>query len=208
MNLSAVDSLSSQIHRQLGVAGTEKDKTILSLSSGLRISKAADDAANISIASRVKVAASSISAELENLSALKGALAAVETQLSEAADALTRIEELTIQGQGLAGSSVPIAISEAIEQDMKLIERAIERPVYNEASTAELIQKLSINGDDDDANPLSIDSLGLGTLSMLTIEGGGISTPELGEVTSVPVQNTIDYQSEKFSSMVQMKSFT
>ena len=190
MQLSAIDNLSNQIQRQLGIAGTERDKEISSLTSGLRINKAADDAANISIASRVKVAASSISAELENLSALKGALAAVETQLSETADALNRIEELTIQGQGLAGSSVPIAISEAIGQDIRLIERAIEHPVYNNASTAELIQKLSLNGDGDEADPLSINSLGLGTVSYLTIEGGGISTPQLGEVTSVPVQNT------------------
>ena len=190
MKLSAVDNLSSQIHRQLGVAGGEKDKTISSLSTGLRINKAADDASNISIASRVKVAASSISAELENLSALKGALVAVETQLSETADALTRLEELTIQGQGLAGSSVPIAISEAIEQNIKLIERAIERPVYNNSSTAELIQKLSINGVDGEAAPLSIDSLELGKVSVLTIEGGGIIKPKLGEVTSIPVQNT------------------
>lgn len=190
MQLSAIDNLSKQIQRQLGIAVTERDKEISSLTSGLRINKAADDAANISIASRVKVAASSISAELENLSALKGALAAVETQLSETADALNRIEELTIQGQGLAGSSVPIAISEAIGQDIRLIERAIEHPVYDNASTAELIQKMSLNGDGDEADPLSINSLGLGTVSYLTIEGGGISTPELGEVTSVPVQNT------------------
>lgn len=73
-------------------------KTFSALSSGLRISKAADDAAGLGVAENLKAASSSADVAARNINDGISVISVAEGASSQVGDILTRMRELAVQG--------------------------------------------------------------------------------------------------------------
>ncbi len=90
-----VSSLSAQ--RSLSVANRESESTLAKLSSGTRITKAADDAAGLAISEKLKARISSTDQANRNANDGISMVQTAEGGLDEVSSILTRLRELSVQ---------------------------------------------------------------------------------------------------------------
>ena len=90
-----VSSLSAQ--RSLSVANRESENTLAKLSSGTRITKAADDAAGLAISEKLKARISSTDQANRNANDGISMVQTAEGGLYEISSMLTRLRELSVQ---------------------------------------------------------------------------------------------------------------
>jgi len=90
-----VSSLSAQ--RSLSVANRESENTLAKLSSGTRITKAADDAAGLAISEKLKARISSTDQANRNANDGISMVQTAEGGLDEVSSILTRLRELSVQ---------------------------------------------------------------------------------------------------------------
>lgn len=93
-NLMAINA-----HRQLGINATNQTKSLEKLSSGLRINRAADDAAGLSISEKMRGQIRGLNQAQRNAQDGISLLQTAEGALNEVSSMLTRMKELAVQRQ-------------------------------------------------------------------------------------------------------------
>ena len=91
-NISALNT-----HRNLGVNGNAASKAMEKLSSGMRINRAADDAAGLSISEKMRAQLRGMEAAQRNAQDGISYIQTAEGALDEVSSILTRMKELTVQ---------------------------------------------------------------------------------------------------------------
>ena len=91
-NISALNT-----HRQMSVNNTNTSKSMEKLSSGLRINRAADDAAGLSISEKMRSQIRGLTQATRNAQDGISYIQTAEGALTEVSDMLTRMKELSVQ---------------------------------------------------------------------------------------------------------------
>ena len=84
-------------HRQLAITEAKLSSNMEKLSSGYRINRAADDAAGLSVANRLRSTTKSLAVASRNVSEAKGMVNVAEGAVTQIEDILERMKELATQ---------------------------------------------------------------------------------------------------------------
>lgn len=127
---SNVSSLNAQ--RNLGKATSQLQNSFSRLSSGMRINKAGDDAAGLSVSSLLKIDVKIFSQGIRNLNDGVSYLNIAESAINELGNIVTRIGELAEQGEnGTLGDSQRKALQEEVAALQKEYNRIIKSTRFN-----------------------------------------------------------------------------
>jgi flagellin len=99
-NVAAINT-----HRQLQITESSQSKSMEKLSSGYRINRAADDAAGLAIANKLRANIKSLTVASRNVSEGKALLAVAEGGASQVENILERMKELATQAASANASS-------------------------------------------------------------------------------------------------------
>ncbi|MEA1996987.1 MAG: hypothetical protein U9N45_05085, partial [Gemmatimonadota bacterium] len=118
--------------RQMGIAGKRMTKSLESLSSGLRINRAADDAAGLTIAENLHAQVVGLDRAISNAQDGISLLQTAEGALSENNNILQRIRELSVQASnGTLTSHDRLAIQNEVSQLIDEVDRIAETTEFN-----------------------------------------------------------------------------
>jgi len=98
MSVINTNSAANNTYRLMSSAGAEKASSMEKLSSGLRINRAADDAAGLSIAEGLRSQANGLEVAARNIGDAVSLAQTAEGGLSAATDILQRVRDLAVQG--------------------------------------------------------------------------------------------------------------
>jgi flagellin len=155
-------------------------KSILSanekLSSGLRINRAADDAAGLAIAERFSSQVRQLNQESQNFQSGSNLLETAEGGLDSQGEAVQRIRELATQSaNGTLNDQQRQAINEESQQLLEHIDQTAQQTTFNGASPLDSgNQEFTLDGSGDVAVATSestVDSLGLSGVDLSTQAG-------------------------------------
>ncbi len=125
-----VDALNAQ--RNLNVTGQMYAKSIEKLSSGLRINRAADDAAGLSISEKLRSQVRGVNQAIRNSQDGISMIQTAEGALNEAHDIVQRMRELSVQaGNDTLSSADRVAIGEELTQLRDEIDGIASRTNFN-----------------------------------------------------------------------------
>lgn len=178
-----VASLSAQ--RSLGINNRESQNTLSKLSSGSRITRAADDAAGLAISEKLNARIKSTAQANRNANDGISMVQTAEGGLDEVSNMLTRLRELSIQSASDTVGDTERSFSDMEYQNLKQeIERISQVTEFNgmkllSGQGDKLDFQIGVNNDDfqdrisyDVQNTnASIASLGVDSLSVATKEG-------------------------------------
>ena len=178
-----VASLSAQ--RSLGINNRESQNTLSKLSSGSRITRAADDAAGLAISEKLNARIKSTAQANRNANDGISMVQTAEGGLDEVSNMLTRLRELSIQSASDTVGDTERSFSDKEYQNLKQeIERISQVTEFNgmkllSGQGDKLDFQIGVNNDDfqdrisyDVQNTnASIASLGVDSLSVATKEG-------------------------------------
>lgn len=136
-NISALKSNS-----QLGRTGSALDKSLERLSSGLRINRAADDAAGMAISRKMKTQIEGLEQASRNSSDGISVIQTAEGALSEVEAMIQRMRELSVQS---ANGTNTLDDRKAIQEEIDQLNKEIQRI----SDTTEFNTKTLLNGDID-----------------------------------------------------------
>ena len=118
--------------RQMGIAGTRMTKALERLSSGLRINRAEDDAAGLTIAENLRSQVVGLDRAISNAQDGVSLIQTAEGALSEDTSILQRIRELAVQAaNGTLTSIDRLAIQNEVSQLVDEIDRIAETTEFN-----------------------------------------------------------------------------
>ncbi|MBC7690414.1 MAG: flagellin FliC [Methylotenera sp.] len=127
-----VQSLAAQ--RNLGINSTAQKASLEKLSSGSRITKAADDAAGLAISEKMKSNIRSIRQDMRNASDGISMIQTAEGAMNETGNILTRFRELSIQGASdTIGDTERKFIDKEVQQLKSEVDRIAQSTEYNGA---------------------------------------------------------------------------
>lgn len=135
-NVSAINS-----NRNLYANSTQLSRSLERLSSGLRINRAADDAAGLSISETQRSQIRGLNRALSNAQDAIGLINTAEGALTETTNRLQRIRELAIQALNSGGSD-----TNAIQAAQDEIETSIQE-ITRIADTTQFSTRILLNGD-------------------------------------------------------------
>lgn len=178
-----VSSLSAQ--RSLSVANRESENTLAKLSSGTRITKAADDAAGLAISEKLKARISSTDQANRNANDGISMVQTAEGGLDEISSMLTRLRELSVQSASDTVGDTERSFTDMEYQNLKSeIERISQVTEFNgtkllSGQGEKLDFQIGVNNDDFQdrisydvqSTNASIASLGVDGLSVANKEG-------------------------------------
>ncbi|MEW9093539.1 MAG: flagellin [Clostridiaceae bacterium] len=134
-NLNAMNA-----HRQMGVNTGNSAKAMEKLSSGLRINRAGDDAAGLSISEKMRAQIRGLNQASRNAQDGISLIQTAEGSLQETQSILQRMRELSVQ----AANDTNVTVDrEAIAEEMNSLKDEIDRI----ASTTQFNEKKLLNGD-------------------------------------------------------------
>lgn len=137
-NLSAINA-----NRNLSEVTTRLARSLERLSSGLRINRAADDAAGLSISERQRSQIRGLNRAAANAQDAIGLINTAEGALSETTNRLQRIRELAVQALNTGGSD-----AEAVQAAQDEIETAIQE-ITRIGNTTQFSTRILLNGDNE-----------------------------------------------------------
>lgn len=171
-NMNAINA-----HRQLGIATRGQNKSIEKLSSGMRINRAGDDAAGLSISEKMRAQVRGLNQASRNAQDGISLIQTAEGALNETHAILQRMRELTVQASNDTNVKVDrSAIKNEIDELVKEIDRISTSTTFNEkkllnggaAATAINFQigadkgvSMSLKIATVDAKALAVNSLGI-----------------------------------------------
>lgn len=178
-----VSSLSAQ--RSLSVANRQQESTLAKLSSGSRITKAADDAAGLAISEKLKARISSTEQANRNANDGISMVQTAEGGLDEISSMLTRLRELSVQSSSDTVGDTERSFTDMEYQNLKSeIERISQVTEFNGTKLLsgqgdKLDFQIGVNNDDFQdrisydvqSTNASIASLGVDGLSVANKEG-------------------------------------
>lgn len=120
-------------HRNMGLNNLAADRTMESLSSGLRINRAADDAAGLAVSEKMRGQIRGLSMASRNTQDGISMIQTAEGFLNETTAALQRIRELAVQSaNGVYESSDREMIQTEVSQLISEIDRIAEQAEFND----------------------------------------------------------------------------
>jgi flagellin len=125
-NISAMNT-----SRQLGNVSGRLSRSMEKLSSGLRIARAADDAAGLAVSEKLRGQIRGVNAAVRAQQDSVSGLQVAEGALNEVSSMLTRAKELKIQRDGTSDSDAIAAINAEFTQIKTEITNIIENTEYN-----------------------------------------------------------------------------
>lgn len=178
-----VSSLAAQ--RSLSANNRASENTLAKLSSGSRITKAADDAAGLAISEKLKAKVTSTNQANRNANDGISMVQTAEGGLDEISSMLTRLRELSVQAASDTVGDSERAFSDMEYQNLKQeIERISQVTEFNGTKLLmgqgdKLDFQIGVNNDgfqdrisyDTQATNASISSLGVDSISVLSKEG-------------------------------------
>lgn len=182
-----VASISAQ--RSLGVNNRENESNLSKLSSGSRITKAADDAAGLAISEKLKANIRSMKQADRNTNDGISMIQTAEGGLNEVSSILTRMRELAIQTSSDTVGDVERGMTDMEYQNLKLeLDRISQVTEFNgqkllDGNGKKYEFQIGVNNDEFqdrigyDSNTVNarIDTLGVSELSVGTKEGSQTS---------------------------------
>lgn len=134
-----ISSITAQ--RNINKTGNNISKSIERLSSGLRINRASDDAAGLSVANRLKTQTQGLNQAVDNAQGGINTISVAEAALDETTNRLNRIRVLSLQAAntGVNDTTARNAIQDEIFQNIDEITRI--------ASTTQFASNYLLNGD-------------------------------------------------------------
>ncbi len=176
-----IASLTARTH--LGRATNDLNSTLQRLSSGLRITRGADDPAGLIVSEKLRSEISSISEAIGNSERASNVIATAEGALAEVAALLINIKELTVQAANSGGMS-----REEIEANQLQVDSAIDS-ITRIANSTTFAGLNLLNGNmsyitsgvaTSAVRGLDIYSSMLGDQNYMTVEINGVSAAERG----------------------------
>lgn len=159
-------------HRQLGINATNQTKSLEKLSSGLRINRAADDAAGLSISEKMRGQIRGLQQAQKNSQDGISLLQTAEGALNEVSSMLTRMKELAVQKENETYNTNDTA---NIDKELQ----ALIDEIGNIAAKTSFNDKKLLNGDvttvDIQINHASGDTMSM-TMVNLTTSMSSITT--------------------------------
>jgi flagellin len=141
-------------HRQLGINTTSGSKAMEKLSSGLRINKAADDAAGLSISEKMRGQIRGLTQAARNTQDGISFIQTAEGALNEVSAMLVRMKELAVQhANGTLSSEDQANIESELDQLAEEIGRITSESAFNGIS---LFSTISIVTSDNDQDKFTI----------------------------------------------------
>ena len=148
-------------HRQLGINTTSGSKAMEKLSSGLRINKAADDAAGLSISEKMRGQIRGLSQAARNTQDGISFIQTAEGALNEVSAMLVRMKELAVQhANGTLSSEDKANIESELDQLAEEIGKITSESAFNGTSLFSTISIVTSDSDNDqDKFTIGIESL-------------------------------------------------
>src|SRR5690554_6584925 len=169
-------------HRQRGINTTSGSKAMEKLSSGLRINKAADDAAGLSISEKMRGQIRGLSQAARNTQDGISFIQTAEGALNEVSAMLVRMKELAVQK---ANGTLSEQDTGNIDQELKQLSDEILGIVEgSEFNGKNLFEQINIVTTDNDTDVFEI---GIEASTDLDLDGIKIDDPEEGEELNVEV---------------------
>ena len=172
-------------HRQLGINTTSGSKAMEKLSSGLRINRAADDAAGLSISEKMRGQIRGLSQAARNTQDGISFIQTAEGALNEVSAMLVRMKELAVQK---ANGTLSEQDTGNIDQELKQLSDEILGIVEgSEFNGKNLFEQINIVTTDNDTDVFEI---GIEASTDLDLDGIKIDDPEEGQELAVSVETT------------------
>ena len=169
-------------HRQLGINTTSGSKAMEKLSSGLRVNRAADDAAGLSISEKMRGQIRGLSQAARNTQDGISFIQTAEGALNEVSAMLVRMKELAVQK---ANGTLSEQDTGNIDQELKQLSDEILGIVEgSEFNGKNLFEQINIVTTDNDTDVFEI---GIEASTDLDLDGIKIDDPEEGEELNVEV---------------------
>lgn len=195
-------SLNSQ--RNLGMAGTQLESSMAKLSSGMRITRASDDAAGLGVSTNLTAQVRSYQQAQRNASDGQSVVQTGEAALNETSNLLTRLRELTMQSSSDGISNVERAFvqeeSDALISELNRIDASTEfngTTIFGAAAPLTFQVGIRATGNDFitlDTTAVNVDaaSLGDGTNTINDLATGGTLNLETSSAQSRSSLGVID----------------
>lgn len=172
-NISAIKA-----NMHLNTTNAKMDKSLERLSSGLKINRAADDAAGMAISQKMRTQISGLEKASNNASDGISVIQTAEGALSEVGSMLQRMRELAVQASNGTNTETD---RQAIQKEIDQLNEEIQRI----SDTTEFNTKKLLNGDIDRKSYSSDSKVNLVSLS----DSVGVGSYEV-KVTQLPTQTT------------------
>ncbi len=177
--------------RQMGIAGKRMTRSLERLSSGLRINRATDDAAGLSIAENLRAQVVGLDRAITNAQEGISLIQTAEGALSESTNILQRIRELSVQAaSGTLTSLDRLAIQNEANQLIDELDRIAETTEFNSIKLLNgNVGALVSTSDPNNLNGIVVGDAGAGGVFSITV-----SAQDLGrlQVQTSEVFVTID----------------
>jgi flagellin len=162
--------------RNIGISNAKYNKAMERISSGLRINRAADDAAGLAIAERFSTQARQAGQESANLQQGISVVQTADGALSSQADTIGRIRELALQASnGTLTTDQRNALNTEAQQLVQQIDRTAQDTEFNGTQilngTTPTVNLGTQGGEQVTLNNASAGALGVSGLDLSTPEG-------------------------------------
>ncbi|HUU27317.1 MAG TPA: flagellin [archaeon] len=177
--------------RQMGIASTRTTKSLERLSSGLRINRAADDAAGLTIAENLRSQVVGLDRAISNAQDGISLIQTAEGALAENNNILQRIRELSVQAaNGTLTSRDRLAIQNEVTQLIDEVDRIAETTEFNSIK----LLNGNVGALVSTSDPSSIDGIVVGDVGEGGVFSITVSAQDLGklQVQTSEVFVTID----------------
>ena len=182
-NMSAINA-----NRQLGVINNEAMNSMAKLSSGLRITKAADDASGLAVSEKMRSQIRGLNQAVRNIEDGVSFIQTTEGYLQQSQDILHRLRELSIQSaNGIYSSEDRMQIQVEVSQLVDEINRIASHAQFNgmnmltgrfadNSATGDIMQ-LHVGANMDQSERITIGTMTAQALDLSNEQGaGGIVT--------------------------------
>lgn len=182
-NMSAINA-----NRQLGVINSDAMNSMAKLSSGLRITKAADDASGLAVSEKMRSQIRGLNQAVRNIEDGVSFIQTTEGYLQQSQDILHRLRELSIQSaNGIYSSEDRMQIQVEVSQLVDEINRIASHAQFNgmnmltgrfaENSATGDIMQLHVGANMDQSERITIGTMTAQALGLSNEQGaGGIVT--------------------------------
>ena len=178
-NMSAINS-----NRQLGVVNQEAMKSMAKLSSGLRITRAADDASGLAVSEKMRSQIRGLNQAVRNIEDGVSFIQTAEGYLQQSQDILHRLRELSVQSaNGIYSSEDRMQIQVEVSQLVDEIDRIASHAQFNgmnmltgrfasDSVTGDIMQ-LQVGANMDQSERISIGTMTARALGLANEQGAG-----------------------------------
>jgi len=174
-------------YRNLSATQTDLSKSLEKLSSGLRINRAADDAAGLVISEKLRSQVSGLGVAVRNAQDGISVVQTAEGALTESTSILQRMRDLSVQAQNTG--AVDTAATAAAQTEVDQLAKELDRIASTTKFGSKSLLDGSYTGASGDflvgANAGETIRVGIATMSVVGLFGAGVTTVNVSAATSL-----------------------